>query len=265
MNSVHSADGTAIAYDRSGEGPALVLVGGALSTRADATSQAQLLAPRFAVVAYDRRGRGASGDRAPYAVEREIEDLDALIDDAGGTAYLYGHSSGAVLALEAARRLSGKVTRLAVYEPPFIVDASRPPVPADYVAHVHALVATGRRGDAVAYFMRDAVLVPDEVITQMRTSPIWPGLEAIAHTLVYDGAVMGESTLGDPAPVRAFVDVAVPTLVMDGGASPEWIHHAAGLLTETLPDARRQTLEGQTHAADPGAIAHELMAFFTGA
>src|SRR5438876_7181889 len=176
MNQVISKDGTAIAFDRSGKGPAVILVTGALTTRADWASLAASLSPHFSVFAYDRRGRGESGDTAPYAVEREVEDLDALINEAGGSAFVFGHSSGAVLALEAARLLPTKITKLAVYEPPFIIDDSHPPAPQDYAPHLMELVSSGRRGEAVEYFMTQ-VGAPADMVAQMRQSPMWPGLE----------------------------------------------------------------------------------------
>src|SRR5512136_3089047 len=148
MQKVTSKDGTPIAFGKTGHGPAIILVSGALGDRSAAAPLTPLLSPHFTVLAYDRRGRGDSGDTAPYAVEREVEDIDALVTEAGGSAFVYGHSSGAVLALEAAAR-GLAITRLALYEPPFIVDNSHPPVSADYVARLNQLVAAGRRGDAV--------------------------------------------------------------------------------------------------------------------
>ena len=150
MNKVISKDGTPIAFDRAGQGLALILVTGALATRSDMVSLAAHLASHFTVFTYDRRGRGESGDTAPYAVEREVEDLAALIVEAGGSAFVFGHSSGAVLALEAARWLSTSITKLALYEPPFIVDESRPPLPDDYLTQLTGLISSGRRGEAVA-------------------------------------------------------------------------------------------------------------------
>src|SRR5437763_4329233 len=155
MRKVISKDGTPIAFDRSGHGPTLILVAGATATRLAEASLAVALAPHFTVFAYDRRGRGDSGNTAPYAVEREVEDIDALINEAGGAAFVFGHSSGAVLSLEAARRLSTKITKLAVYEPPFIIDDSRPPAPQDYAPHLMALVSSGRRREAAAYCMTE--------------------------------------------------------------------------------------------------------------
>lgn len=262
MRKVISKDGTPIAFDQSGQGPAIILVAGALGTRCDATSLAAVLAPHFTVFAYDRRGRGESGDTAPYAVEREVEDIEALINEAGGSAFVFGHSSGAVLALEAARLLPTKVAKLAVYEPPFIVDDSRPPVPEDYVEHLIELVSAGRRGEAVAYFMTDAVGVPAEMVAQMRESPMWPGLEAVAHTLAYDGIIMADTMRGKPLPRDKWTSVAVSTLVMDGGASPVFMHHGAQELVSILPNAQRRTLEGQGHGPSDEVLAPVLQEFF---
>lgn len=262
MDTVTSRDGTPIAFDRSGEGPAMILVTGALSTRAACVPLAALLAPRFTVYAYDRRGRGDSGDTPPYAVEREVEDLDALINAAGGSAFAFGHSSGAALALEAARLLPGKITKLAVYEPPFIVDDSRPPLPKDYVDQIKERVAAGRRSDAVEYFMTAAVGVPGEMVAQLRRDSMWPGMEAVAHTLAYDGAIMGETMYGQPLPAGRWAAVSIPTLVLDGGASPAFMHHGAEALLAALPNARRHTLAGQNHGADPEVVAPVLAEFF---
>jgi pimeloyl-ACP methyl ester carboxylesterase len=263
MNTARSADGTRIAFDRTGDGPALVLVGGALADRAAAAEVSALLGQRFTVLAFDRRGRGDSGDTPPYEVEREIEDVAALIEEAGGSALLFGHSSGAVLSLLAVEA-GLPITKLAVYEPPFIIDATRPPAPADYVQHLDALVADGRRGDAVAYFMTTGVGVPAEMVEQMKRSPMWPGLEAMAHTIAYDGRVMGELMRGRPFPPDRWSGVKVPTLVLDGGASPEWQRNAARALAEALPDARHRTLDGQDHGPASDVLVPVLVDFLTG-
>ena len=263
MLKVTSKDGTAIAFDRTGQGPAIILVGGALSDRRAAATLAPLLAPHFTMFAYDRRGRGDSGDTPPYAIEREIEDIDALIKQAGGSAFAFGTSSGAALALEAvARGLA--ITKLALYEPPFIVDDSRPPLPKDYVAQIARLVSAGRRSDAVEFFMREAVLVPTDFLAQMRDMPMWAEMERLAHTLIYDGAIMGDSMQGNALRAERWVNVTVPTLVMDGGASPAWARNAVQALTNALPDAQRRTLEGQTHGADATVLAPVLIEFFKG-
>jgi pimeloyl-ACP methyl ester carboxylesterase len=263
MQTTTSKDGTVIAFDRSGEGPALILVGGATADRSGAVEIAGVLAKDFTVYAYDRRGRGESGDTLPYAVEREIEDIDALIAEAGGSAFVFGGSSGAVLALRAAAA-GLAIPKLAVYEPPFIVDGSRPMLPSDYVTHLNELIAEGRRGDAVEYFMTAAVLVPPEMVAGMRNAPMWPGMERVAHTVPYDGAIMGDTMSGRPEPIRRFAAVTVATLVMDGGASPDWMRHGVQALVAVLPDARYRTLAGQDHGPASAVLAPELVSFFKG-
>jgi len=270
MRKVISKDGTPIAFDQSGQGPALILVAGATATRLAEASIAAALAPHFTVFAYDRRGRGESGDTAPYAVEREVEDIDALINEAGGSAFVFGHSSGAVLALEAARLLPTKITKLALYEPPFIIDDSRPPAPKDYVPHLDLLISSGRRGEAVEYFMTEAVRTPAEMVAQMRQSPMWPALEEVAHTIAYDGAVMGNTMLGDPLSLRKWASVTVPTLVMDGTVffgreeGHAFMRHGAQELATILPDAQHRTLEGQDHGPADDVLAPALKEFFIG-
>ena len=266
MNTVQSKDGAAIAFERYGQGPAVVLVGGAFQHRAIDQGTARLaefLAERFSVFHYDRRGRGDSGDAATYAVEREVEDLGALIDEAGGSASVFAMSSGGALALEAAS--SGlPIEKLALYEPPFIVDDSRPPLPEAYAGRLGELASSGRRGDAVEYFLTASAGVPAEAVAPMRDAPIWPAFESVAHTLPYDAAVMGDTMSGDAAPLGRWASVTAPTLVMDGGASPEWVHNAARVLADVLPNARRRTLEGQTHDVAPEVLAPALEEFFVG-
>jgi len=269
MRKVISKDGTPIAFDQSGQGPAIILVAGATATRLAEASLAAALAPHFTVFAYDRRGRGESGDTAPYAVEREVEDIDALITEAGGAAFVFGHSSGAVLALEAARLLPTKISKLAVYEPPFIIDDSRPPAPEDFVAHLTELVSSGRRGEAVEYFMTE-VGTPAEMVAQMRQSPMWPGLEEVAHTLAYDVTIIGNTQRGDPRPLGKWASVTVPTLVMDGTVflgrreSHMFLHHGAQELATILPDAQRRTLEGQDHGPADEVLTPALVEYFKG-
>ena len=261
MQRVRSKDGTTIAFDRSGNGPALVLVGGALSNRSAAAPLTELLTPDFTVVAYDRRGRGDSGDTAPYAVEREIEDIDALIRAVGGPAFVLGHSSGAVLALEAAAA-GLAIRRLAGYEPPFIVDDGRSPLGEDYAARLGNLISTGRYAQAVEYFLTEAVQVPAEMVEQIHSSPMWPAMEKAAPTILYDFQVMGGNMAGKPLPARRWASVHQPTLVMAGGASPAWIRHGAQALTAILPNAWYRTLQGQQHGADPAVFAPVLVEFF---
>jgi pimeloyl-ACP methyl ester carboxylesterase len=271
---ITSRDGTTIAFDRYGTGPAVILVTGALGTRSpDMGSRlATLLADTFTVYDYDRRGRGDSGDTPPYAVEREVEDIEALIDAAGGSAMVYGISSGAVLALEAASRQPAKVAKLAMYEPPFLVDDSRPPVPADYVEQLDAANAAGRPGDAVDIFMLKALRIPESYLAMMKAAPPaadgqmgpppWAEMERVAHTLAYDGRIMGDTMLGNPLPTDRWSSDTPTTLVITGGKSEPFFAAGAEALVELLPDARHVVLEGQDHGVSPDALAPLLHEFF---
>jgi pimeloyl-ACP methyl ester carboxylesterase len=220
---------------------------------------AELLAPHFTVITYDRRGRGGSGDTPPYAVEREVEDIAALVSQAGGSAYLWGMSSGAVLALEAASRLSG-IRKLALYEAPFIVDDSRPTTEDQWV-RIGEDIAAGRRGAAVRLFLQ-MVGVPGFVVALMRLSPVWPKLKAIAHTLSYDGVIVRDYQRGWPLPAHRWTPVTIPTLVMDGGKSPRWMRNGNRVLSLVLPNAQYRTLDGQTHMLKPKRHAPTLVEFF---
>ncbi|MER5326257.1 alpha/beta fold hydrolase [Streptosporangium roseum] len=262
MQTVVSADGTAIAYDTYGAGPAVVLVGGAFQTRDDPkfVHLAELLATSSTVYSYDRRGRGDSGDAGSYTTGREVEDIAAILTAAGGEAMLFGMSSGAVLALDAAAALP--ISKIAVYEPPFIVDDSRPPLPADYVATLDVLIAGGRQGDAAAYFMTQAAGVPAEYVDGMRQAPFFAAMEAVAHTLGYDGRIMGETMSGRPLPAERFGAIGVPALIVDGGASVPHFASAADALAGLLPTSVRTTLEGQDHDVDPALLAPVLSRFF---
>ncbi|HEX3271701.1 MAG TPA: alpha/beta hydrolase [Ktedonobacterales bacterium] len=269
MKTVVSKDGTRIAFDQSGQGPALMLVSGASATRADEASVAAALAPYFTVFAYDRRARGDSGDTRPYAVEREVEDLEALIDEAGGSAFVFGHSSGAALALEATRLLPGKITKLALYEPPFVIDETHAPMPDGFPAQLDELVASGRRGEAAERFMT-FVGTPAEMVAQMRQSPAWPHMESVAQSLVYDAMIMEDTEQGSPEPLKKWASVAVPTLVMDGTvfmgqAEPHaFMRHSADALASVLPNAQRVTLEGQDHGPSNETLVPALRDFFLG-
>jgi pimeloyl-ACP methyl ester carboxylesterase len=258
-----SRDGTPIAYDRLGLGPAVVIVDGTFGSRSFGPNVKlpAKLAAHHTVFHYDRRGRGDSGDTRPYAVAREVEDLEAVIDAAGGQACVYGISSGAVLAVDAARRLPDKITKLAIYEPPCVVDDSRAPRPPDYLDQVTRLVASGRRGDAVKLWMRQAAALPTPLIALTRVLPAWARLCAAAETIVQDGQVMAGTGAGSPLPAERF-RVEVPTLVIDGAKSPLWLHRSADAFAALLPNAQRQTLAGQTHFVKPAAIAPALTRFF---
>jgi hypothetical protein len=256
MNRLTSSDGTTIAFERSGDGPPVILVCGGSTDRTANAPLSELLAEHFTVFNYDRRGRGDSGDTAPYAVEREIEDIDAVIAVAGGSASVYGTSSGAALALEAAA--SGlAITKLALWEPSYIVEG-RPRPPADTARIYAELVAAGRRGDAVEYFMAKVVGIPPELVAEARKAPWWPAQEALAHTLAYDATIMGDYSL----PAERVASVMVATLVIDGGASFPWIRKTAQAIADIIPHAQRRTLEGQTHNVAAEAITPVLVEFF---
>lgn len=258
MSTITSRDGTTIAFSRAGEGPALVLVDGAMCHRGfgPMPALAEALAPHCTVYTYDRRGRGESGDTAPYAIAREIEDLEAVVAHAGGSARVFGISSGGALALEAAA--SGvAIEKLAIYEAPYSAEAGDPQAVADYTRQLSELLAAGRRGDAVALFM-GFVGAPPEAVAGMRQSPMWPAFEAIAPTLAYDNAVMD----GGKVPRERAAKVAVPALVADGGDSPELLRRPARVLAEAIPGAEHRTLEGQTHEVATEALAPVLREFF---
>lgn len=257
MDKVTSKDGTTIAFDRLGDGPPVILVSGGSVDRSSNAALAEQLARRFTAFNYDRRGRGPSGDTPPYAVEREIEDIDAVVEAAGGSAFLYGSSSGAALALEAARQLPGRITKLALWEPPYIPDGFPRP-PADTAKIYSDLVAQGKRGDAAEFFMAKVVGMPPEFVAQARNAPWWPAQEALAHTLAYDATIMGDYTL----PVERVKEVTIPTLVLDGGASFPFMAPTAQALAANLPKAQRRTLEGQGHDASAEALASALEEFF---
>ncbi|TVT52776.1 alpha/beta hydrolase [Amycolatopsis rhizosphaerae] len=262
MRTVTSRDGTAIAYSTSGTGPAVILVDGALCHRAFGPSGplAEQLKTAFTVYTYDRRGRGESGNTPPYAVEREVEDLEALVEEAGGGVSVYGTSSGAGLALEAAARIPG-IARLAVYEPPFIVDDSRPPVPADHAARIEAAVAAGRRGEAVKLFMRQ-VGAPAVMVAVMSVFPVWSKLKAVAHTLPYDLTIMAGGQRGHALPAEKFASIKAPALAAVGGESPQWMQNSVRAVAAALPDARLRVLPGQNHMVKPRPLAPVLTEFF---
>jgi pimeloyl-ACP methyl ester carboxylesterase len=262
MNTVTSKDATKITYDQQGEGPAVILVDGALCTRSIGSKPEliKLLASHFTVFSYDRRGRGDSGDTKPYSVGREIEDIGALIDKAGGTVCLYGHSSGAALALEAAVQLGKKVRKLAMYEAPYNEDTQAQQAWREYLKQLTALLEADRRGDAVTLFMR-FVGMPADQVEAMRHAPIWAIFEAVAPTLEYDhAAILGE----DPSvPIDLAASANLPALVMTGGSSYPFMHDTAQTLSQAMPLAELRTLEGQTHDVSPDALTPVLVEFFT--
>jgi pimeloyl-ACP methyl ester carboxylesterase len=263
MQRVTSKDGTQIAYDKSGKGPALILVNGAFATRSSNSELAQLLANHFTVYSYDRRGRGDSADTKPYSVQREIEDIAALIDAAGGSAYVYGKSSGACLALEATSSLGDKVKKLAIYEAPYSEAEGAAKEWREFRSKLDGLLAADRRADAVTLFMK-FVGAPDEAIAEMKASAAWPDMEAMAPTLAYDNAVVGDDR---SVPVERAAKVKAVTLVMDGGASLEampFMRPTADKLAKVIPGAQRRTIEGQAHDVSAKALAPILVKFFDG-
>jgi pimeloyl-ACP methyl ester carboxylesterase len=257
LSTVTSRDGTTIAFEATGAGPALVIVDGALCSRAFGPSEgtAAALNDEFTVYRYDRRGRGESTDAKPYAVEREIEDLEALVAEAGGSAFVYGISSGAGLALEAAAA-GVPITKLALFEPPYTVQDGDPAQQREETRKMDELLRAGLHGDAVALFL-GWVGMPDEVVAQMRSSPAWPGLEAMAPTIAYDDAVMGEGTVPRDRAGR----IGVPTLVIAGSLSPKELRGAAKATAAAIPQATYRDLEGQSHAASPETLAPLLREF----
>jgi catechol 2,3-dioxygenase-like lactoylglutathione lyase family enzyme/alpha-beta hydrolase superfamily lysophospholipase len=260
MDKVISADGTPIAFERLGAGRPVVVVGGASCDRTVTRPFAERLADRYSVINYDRRGRGDSGDTAPYAVEREVEDLAALIAEAGGVAAVYGHSSGAGLALHAAA--SGlPVTRLVLHEPPYHADGERERrTSREYAERLDAILAQGRRDDALALFV-SYTGVPPEAIARMRTEPWWAGRVAAAPTLAYDSAVMGDVSRGGTAPDELLGAVSAPTLVLVGGASPDWMIDTGRRLADALPAGEHRILPGEGHVVDPDLLVPVLAEF----
>jgi len=264
MNTVTSKDGTKIAYEKQGTGPAVILVDGAICYRSfgPMSHLAELLAPHFTVYTYDRRGRGESSNSKLYAVEREVEDIEALIQKAGGEAFVYGISSGACLVLEAAMQLGDKIKKVALYEPPYNSDKGSLAAWKEYRKQLADLLAADRRGDAVALFMQ-FVGNPADQINGMRQAPMWPMFEAVAPTLAYDAAATGEDRA---VPVKRAANVKVPALVMDGGANLAFIpfmHDTATALGKAIPHAQHRTLEGQTHDVNTEVLAPVLVEFFT--
>jgi len=251
---VTSKDGTKIAFERVGKGPALVIVGGALSQRNGGKALAAKLMDRFSVYTFDRRGRGDSGDTKPYAVDREIEDIGALIEHAGNNAYLYGVSSGAALSLQAAEKLGpAKVSKLAIYDAPYGQDTGEFQKQKE---RIDQLVQTGKPGDAAAFFF-SSIGMPPPAIEDMKRSPQWKGMSQIDFTLVYDYEVLGNGSVPD-----SVKGITVPTLVMVGEKSMPFMHPTADRIAELVPNAQRKTVKGQQHQAAPEIVAPLLSQFF---
>jgi pimeloyl-ACP methyl ester carboxylesterase len=266
QGSVTSKDGTTIEYEKTGKGPVVILVAAALADRGGTKRFAKLLSEHYTVINYDRRGRGKSGDTHPYSVEREVEDIEALIEESGGRVFLFGSSSGSVLALEAATQLGTKVKGLFMYEPPFIVDESRPPMPNDLSNEITEFVAAGRRNDAVKLFFTKGMGIPPFGVTLMRfLMPGWSKMTGMAHTLPYDLAILEKTQTGKPLPKERWLSNTTPTLIMVGSRSEVFFHSGAKALAGILPHADYRSLEGGNHGSvllGPKALAGAVGQFF---
>jgi pimeloyl-ACP methyl ester carboxylesterase len=256
---VISADGTKIAFERLGQGPPVVVVGGMFCDRQSTHELAEELSHRFTVINYDRRGRGDSGDTAPYAVEREVEDLSALIVAVGGTAAVYGHSSVAGVALRAAAGGS-PITRLVLHEPPYGPDDDQSRRQGRELAEcIREALGDDRRADAIKLFMADSGM-PAEIVDGMSSDP---RMQAIGPTMLYDLEVMGEFNSGGVIPEDLVRAISIPTLVIAGGASPDFFRDTAARITELLPDGTHTILEGQDHGAPADVVAPVVADFLT--
>lgn len=263
LQTVISADGTRIAFERTGDGPAVILVGGAFNDRSTVAGLATVLSGEMTAVCYDRRGRGDSGDREDVPgdiIRPEIEDLAAVIGAVGGEAAVFGHSSGAALALRAAAA-GLAVRRLAVYEPPFVVPGTRKLAGADLVDRVRAHLAAGRRDEAAALFLSEGADAPAGTVEAMRSGPMWDWFTGLAHTLPRDLVLCGT---GGALPAAEFAGIAVPTLVFGGGTSPAWMPAGARAVADAIPGARYETVEGEDHGVlhHPEALRRSLLDFF---
>lgn len=256
MLKVTTKDGTIIAYDKKGQGPLLILVLGALNRRNQGKKLTELLADRFTVVSYDRRGRGDSTDIHPYSTDKEVEDIEALIDELGGSAYLYGHSSGCILALMAAKKLNDKVQKLALYELPYNSESPAQKASKTYRKELARLITEDKRGDAVALFVK-SVGVSDKQIAAMERLPMWKGLTAMAHTLAYDTIELMEQY-----PTLATKGISTDTLVLYGAKSPAFMGDTARELSNTMPNAELHSLDGQAHDVKADVLAPVLAKFF---
>jgi pimeloyl-ACP methyl ester carboxylesterase len=261
LDKVTSSDGTPIAFDRLGDGPPVIVVCGAMCDRALMRPTAEELAKYFTVFNYDRRGRGDSGDTAPYAVEREIEDIGALIVEAGGTVSVYGHSSGAGLVLHAAAH-GLPIAKIALHDPPYAPDDEEARQSArEYGETLKAMLSEDRRGDAVELFMT-TVGMPQEMVEGMRQTPRWAELEAMAPTLAYDSEIMGDISRDGTVPVGQAGRVTVPALVLTGGADYPWMTDVGRRLSDAMPNGCHRVLEGQEHVVPPEVLVPVLTEFF---
>jgi pimeloyl-ACP methyl ester carboxylesterase len=255
---VTSGDGTSIAFERVGTGPGVILVDAAGNFRgfSPMPQLAETLSQHFTVVTYDRRGKGASTDTLPYAVDRELDDLHALIDLTGGSAFVHGFSTGATLALLAAERGIG-IAKVSLLEPPLAVDTGPQPASSGISGEVAKLIITGRRGEAYERWL-NGIGVPAEMIAQMRQGPLWPALEATAHTLIYDSLIPGSM------PPDRLAAISTPALVVGSEGSPDQLRNWVRGVAEALPHASARFLPGTWHGVSAEHLAPALTEFFTG-
>lgn len=260
-----SRDGTVIAYEQSGSGPAVILVSAALADRSGNRRLARYLSDRFTVINYDRRGRGASRNTSPYTIEKEVEDIEALVDASGGSAFLFGSSSGSVLALDGAAHLGTKVKKLYMFEPPFIVDSSRPPMDKTLSEAIERQVATGNRSEAVRLFFTKGMGIPSFGVTMMRLLiPGWSKMSAMANTIPYDLSILDGTQAGQPLPVERWKSASIPIRVTVGARSEPFFHSGAKGLAQILPSAQYQALAGLNHGAllmAPAALGKDIEGF----
>lgn len=258
MRKVVSRDGTTIAYEKAGDGPPIICLGGGFRDHTIFDSLVPVLSPHLTTYVYDRRGRGESGDSPHYAVQREIEDIEALIAEAGGQAAVFGGSSGGILALEAAMGGSA-ISRLMLLEPPYRLPGQQRP-PDAFPEHLDALLAQGRAGEAADYFLEFMVGFTTEEIAAWRKSPLWPENESVVHTLPYDTAICGDGRL----PVERLARTHTPTLVINSDSTSEWLRVAAEATAAALPQGRHVTLPGVWHKVPSEVLGPALVEFVTG-
>lgn len=259
VHTVTSSDGTAIAYERSGDGPPVVVVGGGLNEKATFATLSELLSEKLTVFNYDRRGRGHSGDgdRASYTVDLEIDDLAAVIEAVGEPTFVFANCTGGMIAVLAAAR-GVPMRKLAMYEPPYADSSERAPLPADYMDRLEELIRTGHHDEAILLFQKESVGNTDEFISWFRKHPAFPSFAALAPTLIYDGIIGNEGSI----PFAELPKITAPALVIDGGASPEWQRNACEMLARSLPRARHVRMDGEGHIMNKQKIAPILTDFF---
>lgn len=259
-----SKDGTRIAFSKQGNGNPLILIDGAFCHRNFGANVKlpEYLTSHFTVYTYDRRGRGESENKLPYAIEREFEDLQAVINEAGGSAFVYGISSGAALAMEALKN-GVSISKLVVFEAPYIVDQSRKPLPNNYLSTIQHLIKDNKPGQTVKYFMKTGVGLPAFVVWMMQLMPAWKQMKQISQTLEYDTLMLKDYGLGKALRKEDWEKIKIPVLVVSGTKSEKWAQNAMKQLAEVLSNAKHLNLIGQNHLVNPKVLAPVLINFFT--